>query len=71
MYYLIESFFVVSVAIVDDESVDMLVESEVIDVESETVVVDSVVSVLVLEQAVANASIESRKNADLAMFAMS
>lgn len=67
--YLIESFLVVSVDIVDALSLVMLVESEdMVEVLSDTVVVeDSVDSVLVLEQAVAKANIESRKNADFAM----
>jgi hypothetical protein len=53
---------------VEVESVVILVESLIMDVESVTVVDVSVDSVLVLEQAVANAIIESRKNADFAMF---
>ncbi|GAB4015824.1 hypothetical protein [Spirosoma koreense] len=68
--YLIESFFVVSVDIVEDESLDM-VEDESVDMvedESVTAVVDSVVSVFVLEQAVASARMERKKNADFAMF---
>ena len=59
------SFFVVSLIIVDVESVFIIVVSLIIvDVESDTVVVDSV---FVLEQAVANAIIERKKNADFAM----
>lgn len=52
----------------------MLVESEevpIVEVLSITVVEDSLVSVLVLEQAVAKAIIESRKKADFAMDVMS
>ncbi|NEU69934.1 hypothetical protein GK091_23845 [Spirosoma agri] len=64
-----ESFLVVSVAIV--ESLDMVdIEDEsddMVELESVTVVDDSVDSVLVLEQAVASAIKESRKNADLAI----
>jgi|GEM_PF-5068439 len=65
--YLIESFFVVSVDMV--ESVDIVeAESEdMVEVESVTVVDDSVDSVFELEQAVVSAIIESRKNAYLAM----
>ena len=65
--YLIESFFVVSLIIVDEESVVILVESLIIDVLSDTVVVDVVDSVLELEQAVAKAIIDRKKNADFAM----
>ena len=43
----------------------------IVDEESVTVVADSVVSVLVLEQAVANAIIERRKNADFTMIIVS
>ncbi|RAI78378.1 hypothetical protein HMF3257_08040 [Spirosoma telluris] len=66
---MIESFFVVSLIIVDVESPAIFVESVVI-VESVTVVDVSVVSVLVLEQAVAKAIIERRKKADFTMVAM-
>jgi hypothetical protein len=62
---------VVSLIIVDDESVDIFVESVdmvLIELLSETAVVDSVVSVFELEQAVARAIIERRKNADFAIF---
>ncbi|MFD2933319.1 hypothetical protein [Spirosoma flavum] len=52
---------------VDDESPAILVESLIIDVVSVTVVDDSVDSVFVLEQAVAKAIIERKKNADFAM----
>lgn len=65
--YLIESFFVVSLIMVDEESVVILVESLIIDVLSDTVVVDVVDSVLELEQAVAKAIIDRKKNADFAM----
>ncbi|GAB3796865.1 hypothetical protein GCM10028819_15240 [Spirosoma humi] len=65
--YLIESFFVVSLVMVDDESVVIFVESLIIDVLSDTVVVDVVDSVLELEQAVAKAIIDRKKNADFAM----
>lgn len=65
--YLIESFFVVSLIMVDVESPVVLVESLIIDVLSDTVVVDVVDSVFVLEQAVAKAIIDRRKNADFAM----
>lgn len=67
--YLIESFFVVSVDMVDVVSLIVLVESVVVlmvDVLSDTVV--DVDSVLLLEQAEAKAIIESRKKADFAMF---
>ncbi len=59
---------------VEEESRIMLVESEevpIVEVLSITVVEDSLVSVLVLEQAVAKAIIESRKKADFAMGVMS
>ncbi|GAB2543126.1 hypothetical protein GCM10027085_37980 [Spirosoma aerophilum] len=57
---------VVSLIMVDVESVIVVVVSAIIvDVESDTVVVDSV---FVLEQAVASAIIERKKNADFAMF---
>lgn len=59
---------------VEEESRIMLVESEevpIVEVLSITVVEDSLVSVLVLEQAVAKAIIESRKKADFAMDVMS
>ena len=59
---------VVSLVMVDVESPAIFVESLIIEVESVTVVDVSVDSVLVLEQAVAKAIIESRKNADFAMF---
>ncbi|GAB3042147.1 hypothetical protein [Spirosoma pulveris] len=68
---MIESFFVVSLIMVDVESpvvdeVDIVdvVSLIIVEVESDTVVVDSV---FVLEQAVANAIIERMKNADFAM----
>ena len=66
---MIESFFVVSVAIVESlDMVDVDAESDdTVELESVTVVDDSVDSVLVLEQAVASAIKERRKNADLAM----
>ncbi len=64
---MIESFLVVSLVMVDVESPAVLVESLIIDVESVTVVDDSVDSVFELEQAVAKAIIERRKNADFAM----
>ena len=64
---MIESFFVVSLIMVDEESVVILVESLIIDVLSDTVVVDVVDSVLELEQAVAKATIDRRMNADFAM----
>lgn len=71
--YLIESFRVESLLIVPDvlspimrvESEELLMLDEVLSV---TVVDDSFVSVLVLEQAVAKAIIERKKNADFAMF---
>ena len=66
--YLIESFLVVSLVMVDVESPAIFVESLIIEVESVTVVDVSVDSVLVLEQAVAKAIIESRRNADFAIF---
>ena len=65
--YLIESFFVVSLIMVEEESVVIFVESLIIDVLSDTVVVDVVDSVFELEQAVAKAIIDRRKNADFAM----
>ncbi|WP_461070272.1 hypothetical protein [Spirosoma horti] len=65
--YLIESFFVVSLIIVDEESLIILVESLIIDVLSDTVVVDVVDSVFELEQAVAKAIIDRKKKADFAM----
>lgn len=43
----------------------------IVEVLSVTVAVDSLVSVFVLEQAVAKANIESRKNADFTMDVMS
>lgn len=52
------------------ESLIIVVESLIMDVESVTIADDSVVSVFVLEQAVAKAIIESRKNADFAMFVL-
>ncbi|GAB2589496.1 hypothetical protein [Spirosoma areae] len=59
------------------ESLIILVESDVLidellmaEVVSVTVVVEPVDSVLVLEQPVAKASIESAKNADFAVFVM-
>ena len=64
---MIESFFVVSLIMVDEESVVILVESLIIDVLSDTVVVDVVDSVLELEQAVAKAIIDRKKKADFAM----
>ncbi|WP_460935885.1 hypothetical protein [Spirosoma humi] len=57
----------VSLVMVDDESVVIFVESLIIDVLSDTVVVDVVDSVLELEQAVAKAIIDRKKNADFAM----
>jgi hypothetical protein len=63
---LIESFFVVSAAIV--VSADIVEAVSVEAVESVTVVDVSVDSVLELEQEVARAIIDSRKNAYLAMF---
>lgn len=69
--YLIESLRAVSLLIVDELlSPIILVESEellMVEVLSVTVVVELVDSVLVLEQAVAKAIIESRKKADFAM----
>ncbi|GAB3720704.1 hypothetical protein GCM10028816_06900 [Spirosoma lituiforme] len=65
--YLIESFFVVSLIMVDVESLIVVVESPIVDALSDTVVADVVDSVFVLEQAVARAIIDSRKNADFAM----
>ena len=65
--YLIESFLVVSVIMVDVESPAILVVSLIIEVVSVTVVDDVVDSVFVLEQAVAKAIIERKKNADFAM----
>lgn len=65
--YLIESFLVVSLVIVDVESPVVLVESLIIEVLSDTVVVDVVDSVFELEQAVAKAIIDRNKNADFAM----
>jgi hypothetical protein len=65
--YLMESFFVVSLVIVEVESPIVLVESLIIDVLSETVVVDVVDSVFELEQAVAKAIIDRKKKADFAM----
>ncbi|UFH51921.1 hypothetical protein [Spirosoma sp. KNUC1025] len=66
-----ESFFVVSVDIVELLSLVMLDESvDIVELLSVTVAVDSFVSVFVLEQAVDNARRESRKNADFAMFVM-
>ena len=60
-----------SVDIVDVLSPVMLVESVlIVEVESVTVVADSVVSVFVLEQAVAKAIIDRRKNADFTMITM-
>ena len=58
-----------SVAIVESlDMVDVDAESDdIVELESVTVVDDSVDSVLVLEQAVASAIKERRKNADLAM----
>lgn len=64
---MIESFFVVSLVIVDVESLVVLVESLIIDVLSDTVVVEVVDSVFELEQAVAKAIIDRKKNADFAM----
>jgi len=66
---LIESFFAVSLIIVDDESVAIVAVVSVLIVEllSVTVVADSVVSVLVLEHAVAKAIIERKKKADFTM----
>lgn len=72
--YRVESLRAVSLDIVDEESLIILVESEdvpIVEVLSITVVEDSLVSVLVLEQAVAKAIIESRKKADFAMGVMS
>jgi hypothetical protein len=61
----------VSVDIVDVLSPAVVVESVlIVEVESVTVVADSVVSVLVLEQAVAKAIIDRRKNADFTMITM-
>lgn len=69
--YLIESLRAVSLLIVDELlSPIILVESEellMVEVLSVTVAVVLVDSVLVLEQAVAKAIIESRKKADFAM----
>ncbi|GAB3696651.1 hypothetical protein GCM10027592_20010 [Spirosoma flavus] len=68
--YLIESFLVVSVDIIEVESPAIFVESILIvevDDESVTVVEVSVLSVLELEQAVASAIIASIKKADFAM----
>ncbi|AUD07097.1 hypothetical protein CWM47_00160 [Spirosoma pollinicola] len=62
-----ESFLVVSVVMVDVESPAILVVSLIIEVVSVTVVDDVVDSVFVLEQAVAKAIIERKKNADFAM----
>ncbi|WP_240625654.1 hypothetical protein [Spirosoma pollinicola] len=64
---MIESFLVVSVVMVDVESPAILVVSLIIEVVSVTVVDDVVDSVFVLEQAVAKAIIERKKNADFAM----
>ena len=70
--YLIESLLAVSLVMVDEESLIIFVESDdivlIVELLSVTVVADSVVSVFVLEQAVAKAIIERRKNADFAMF---
>ncbi|WP_461132646.1 hypothetical protein [Spirosoma lituiforme] len=52
---------------VDVESLIVVVESPIVDALSDTVVADVVDSVFVLEQAVARAIIDSRKNADFAM----
>jgi hypothetical protein len=65
---LIESFFVVSVAIVESLDIVDVESDDMVELESVTVVDDSVDSVLVLEQAVVRASRESRKKADFAMF---
>ena len=60
-----------SVDIVDVLSPPIFVESVlIVEVESVTVVADSVVSVFVLEQAVAKAIIDRRKNADFTMIIM-
>ena len=56
---------------VDVLSPAIFVESVlIVEVESVTVVADSVVSVLVLEQAVAKAITDRRKNADFTMITM-
>ena len=60
------SFMVVSLIILV-ESLIMVVESLIIAVVSVTVVDDSVDSVFVLEQAVASAITDSKKNADFFM----
>ena len=73
--YRTESFRAESLLIVPDvlspimrvESEELLMDDELEEL-SVTVVDDSLVSVLVLEQAVARAIIERRKNADFAMF---
>ncbi|GAB3989894.1 hypothetical protein GCM10028807_15820 [Spirosoma daeguense] len=64
---MIESFLVVSVDMVEAESLVVVESVLMVAVESVTVVVVSVVSVLVLEQAVAKAIIARRKNADFAI----
>ncbi|MBD2752950.1 hypothetical protein IC230_08625 [Spirosoma sp. BT704] len=66
-----ESFFVVSVDMVDVVSPVAVVLVESVEVLMVEVLSDTVVdvdSVLLLEQAVAKAIIESRKKADFAMF---
>jgi hypothetical protein len=57
----------VSLVIVDVESPVVLVESLIVDELSDTDVADVVDSVFELEQAVARAIIERRKNADFTM----
>ena len=65
---MIESFLVVSLDMVEVESVLIVVEPVlIVDVVSVTVALESVDSVFVLEQADAKAIIDSRMNADFFM----
>ena len=66
--YRIESRRVVSLVIVDVESVDIV---DIVDVVSTAVVDEFVVSVFVLEQAVVSAISDSIRKANLAMFVYS
>jgi hypothetical protein len=68
--YLIESFLVVSLIMVDVESPAIVESVLMVEDESVTVVDVSVVSVLVLEQAVAKAIIDRTKNADFTIIVM-
>ncbi len=68
---MIESFLVVSLDMVEAESLLIVVESVlIVEVVSVTVALDSVDSFFVLEQPDAKAKIESRKNADFFMSKM-